>query len=158
MAAFEIRGGQDLARITRELKHVGDGKTLRKRFSKELRAAAKPMVPAVRASIMAIPTHGDKHTGLRSRMARATKLTVRTSGKQAGVAVRVDGRKMPPGEGALPAYMEGTKKPWRHPTWGTPPYVTQQGHEYFYPVVRPLASKARHDVDKLAKDIANEIT
>lgn len=155
---FEVRGGRELRRITKGLREVGDGREIKKRFTKELRAAAKPLVPAVRASILAIPTSGSMGTGLRRRIARAVRLTVRTTGRSAGVSIAVDGRKMLPGEGALPAYMEGTKKPWRHPVFGGDTWVTQTPRPYFYRVVRPLGQKSRTAVNKVLDEVTKDIT
>ncbi|MEV6791244.1 hypothetical protein AB0M87_04415 [Streptomyces sp. NPDC051320] len=50
-----LRGGSDLRRISKELRAMDD-KEIKKRFSKELRKAAQPLVPVVRASIRAIPS------------------------------------------------------------------------------------------------------
>ena len=159
---LDLRGGEELAQISRQLRHMGNGREVKKRFTKELRAAAKPLVPAVRASIRAIPSKGTRRSdggpGLRERMVKATRLSVRTSGRQASVSVRVDGRKMPPGEGTLPSYMEGTKRPWRHPVFGGDARVNQQEHPYFYRVVRPLGIKSRRSVNQVLDDITKEIT
>lgn len=156
---FQVRGGRELDRISRQLRQVGDGREIRKRFSRELRSAAKPMVPIVRQSIRSIPTRGTDSSGLRERMARAVRLTVRTSGRQAGVAIRVDGRKMPPGEGALPAYMEGTKRRWRHPVYGNRQvWAEQDSNPYFYRAVRPAGTRSRRNVNKVIDSISKDIT
>ena len=155
---FEIRGGEDLRRISKELRRMDD-REVKRRFTRELRASAKPLVPKVRASILAIPSKSNGRTGLRKAMARATKLTVRTTGRDAGVSIRVDGRKMPPGKGALPAYMEGTKPRWRHPVFGNRGvYVEQRSHPYFYRIVRPYGRRARSAIDKVARGISRDIT
>ncbi|MGH3097869.1 MAG: hypothetical protein ACRDMV_17950 [Streptosporangiales bacterium] len=157
MADFEVRGGQKLRQITAELNRMGDGHQVRTRFSRELRATARPMVADVRASIMAIPTHGSKHTGLRARMAAATSLHVNVSARGAAVWVIVDGRKMPPGQGSLPAYMEGSKPRWQHPVYGVG-VVTQASHPYFAPVVRRYGPKTRRAVYDVVDGISDDIT
>ena len=158
MPEFEIRGGRDLARIVRELRKTGDGKQLVKQYRKELRAAAKPMVPAVRASIRAIPAASGQHSGLRQRMASATRLSVRTSGRKAEIAVRVDGRKMAPGEGALPAYMDGRKRDWRHPVYGTRVWVRQEPHPYFDRAIAPIVPRSRVAIRLATDAVAKQIT
>jgi len=153
VADFEIRGGEDLRRISRELRRM-DERELRK-----LRASAKPLVPLVRASIMRIPSKSSGKTGLRKAMARAVTLKVRTTGRDAGVSIRVDGRKMPPGKGALPAYMEGRKSPWRHPVYGnTDTWVTQRSHPYFYRIAVPYGRRAKSAIAKVARGISRDIT
>lgn len=162
MAGFgmgmDVRSGTELRRISSGLRQLSDGKQLRNAFSSELRAAAAPLVPAVRASIRAIPSKtgtGD----LRAAMARATKLSVRTVGPRAAVSIAVDGTKMPAGKRALQSYMEGTKKPWRHPVYGnTEVWVSQQPHPYFYKVVRPLGATSRYAVNRVLNKTAKKIT
>lgn len=157
---IEIRGGEELRRITRGLKQLEDGKVLRRHFVKELRAAAKPVVPAVRAAIRAIPSHSRNRgaTRLRSRLSRATTLKVRTSGKQAGIVIRVDGRKMPAGQGSLPALMEGNKRPWRHPVYDDDVWVKQDAHPYFDVTVRKHAAAGRAAINKVVNDLDKLIT
>lgn len=159
VANFEMRTGKDLKRIATELRKM-DNKQLKKQFSKELRAAAKPMVPAVRQSIRNIPSsRGYSADGLRGRMSKAVKLEVKLTGKQAGVRIRVDGRKMPTHEKALQAYMEGLKKPWRHPVFGNREvWVKQDPNPYFYKVVRPMGLRTRANVNRAMTRVAKQIT
>lgn len=155
-----VRGGEDLRRISRELRAMDD-KKLKRKFSKELRAAAKPLVPITRKAIRAIPSkRAYSADGLRGRMSKAVKTEVRTTGKQAGVRLRVDGRRMANKQGALPAYMEGTKKPWRHPVYGNrDAWVKQAPKPYFYRTLRRAAGPAaRKAVNRAVNDISKEIT
>jgi len=92
-------------------------------------------------------------------MAKATRLTVRMTGRGASVRILVDGRKMPPGQGALPAYMEGTKTRWQHPVYGNRGnWAKQRPHPYFYKVVRPLGRRARSAVTTLLEDVTKRIS
>jgi hypothetical protein len=155
-----MRGGDDLRRISKELRAVDD-KTLKKQFSKELRAAAKPLVPITRKAIRAIPSsRAYSAAGLRGRLSKAVKAEVRVSGKEAGVRIRVDGRKMATKQGSLPAFMEGTKKPWRHPVYGnTNAWVSQGPSPYFYKALRPKAGPlARKAVNRVVADVSKKIT
>jgi hypothetical protein len=159
VATVQLRTGGDLKRISRELRSMGN-KELKKRFGKELRAAAKPMVPAVRQAIRQIPSKRPYSAdGLRGHLSRATKLEVRTTGKDAGVRIRVDGRKMPDKQKALQAYMEGLKRPWRHPVFGNREvWVKQEPSPYFYKTVRPLGMRARTNVNRAIDRVAKDIT
>jgi len=157
MSIFLQRGG-DLRRISRELRRM-DNREITKRFRKELRAAASPLVPRVRASIRSIPsTRSYSPMGLRGSMAKATRLEVKTSGKAAGVAIRVDGRKMPAHMKSLPAMVEG-KKRWRHPVFGNRNvWVQQPSHPYFYNVVRVAGPASRRAVNKVLDGITRDIS
>lgn len=152
------RTGKDLAQIGRELRKMDD-KQIGKRFRKELRAAAAPLVPAVRANIRALPSKRSYTArGLRGQMSRATSLQVKTAGRQASVVIRVDGRKMAAGARSLQAYMEGTKSPWRHPVYGHDVWVRQEPHPYFYRTMRAAGPRARLAVNRVMNDVSKKIT
>ena len=158
-AAVTAHTSSDLRRISRELKKMNRPQVL-KRFRKELRVVARPLVPRVRTSIRAIPSkRAYTASGLRGQMSKATWLQVKTVGGQAGVSIRVDGRKMPTHQKALPSYMEGLKKPWRHPVFGHDVWVAQQPpHPYFFKALRTAGPAARVAVDRVVKGITKDIT
>ena len=158
-----LRHGKDLARISRELRRMDDAE-IKRRFRRELRAAGAPMVPAVRASIAAIPVKGTSgSTGLRRRLQRATRLMVRTSGRQAGVRVIVDPKRMPDHQKSLPQMMEGVR-PWRHPVYPRGgdragwTWVPQEPHAYFFPVVDRMGAASRVAANRVIKSIERDIT
>lgn len=159
VAGLELRTSKDLKRIAAELRRM-DNKQLKAEFSKELRSAAKPLVPAVRQAIRQIPSQrGYTADGLRGRLSRAVKLEVRTVGRQAGVRIRVDGRKMPDKQKSLQSYMEGVKPRWRHPVFGNKEvWVQQKPHPYFYKTVRPLGLASRVQVNKAIDRVAKKIS
>ncbi len=158
MPGTRVRTGPELARIVRELKKMGDGKEIVKRFRSELRSASKPILPAVRTSIGNIPSKQQKHS-LRKEMQRASTLSITTSGRSAGIVVRVDGRKMPDRKGSLPAYMEGTKKRWRHPVFGNRDnWVDQSKHPYFDPTMHKFVPVILRAIDKVVSEIAKDVT
>jgi hypothetical protein len=136
-----------------------DDRELKKRFRKELTLAAGPVVPAVRSAIAAIPVTGTGgSTGLRGRLQKATRLQVRTVGRQAGVRVLVDPKRMPDGQKSLPALMEGLR-PWRKPVFGNRDvWVTQPFHRYFFPTVRVLGIRGRIAMAKVVSGITRDIT
>lgn len=155
---------------------MGDeGKGLRTEMRRSIRRAAAPMVPAVRASIGAIPAPSEYHSGLRKRLQRATWLRIRTAGRNASVRVLVDPRKMPNEEKAIPMLMEGTAgRPWRHPVFGHSAdeassqsagtghgrgwnWVKQDPHPYFFKVVRPLGIKSRVEIAVMVRKTSREV-
>ncbi|NUQ99556.1 MAG: hypothetical protein HOY79_24380 [Streptomyces sp.] len=153
-----LRSGDDLQRVSRELRHMGD-REVSKRFRKELRAAARPLVPKVRAAIRQIPS-GRSYSpdGLRGALARATRLEVKTTGRSAGVAIRVDGRKMPAHMKSLPSMVEG-KKRWRHPVFGNREvWVNQPKQPYFYDTVRVAGPASRRAVNRVLDGITRDIS
>jgi hypothetical protein len=156
--SFRPRTGKDLATISRELRKMNDKEVLR-RFRTDLRTAAAPLVPAVRASIRTIPSsRAYSAKGLRGQMARATNIQVKTVGKQASVIIRVDGRKMPARAKALQSYMEGVKPRWRHPVFGHDVWVQQPPHPFFFTVMAAAGPRARVAVNRVLNQISKDIT
>ena len=155
---IEVRTGEELRRISAALRQM-DNPELKKRFRKELRAVAKPLVPLVRNSIRNIPSkHSYAPDGLRAQVAKAVRVEVRTVGKDANVAIRVDGRKMPAHMRSLPSMLEG-KKRWRHPVFGNGVvWVTQTSRPYFYKVVRPVGAASRRAVNRVLDGITRDIS
>lgn len=123
--------GADLRTIGRELKAMDDRKVT-DLFKRRLEPVARTFVPLVQASVMAIPTTGTKHTGLRARIAACAQTATWGHGREVNVSVEMNPKKMPPGELSLPLGMEGEKR-WRHPVYGNrEEWVTQPPHPYFY--------------------------
>jgi hypothetical protein len=119
----------DLKRASKALRNHADGKRLRKEAIAEFKAALGPSLPRVKAAWLAVPSQGWPSTpDLRRRLASATWIQARLTGKEAGVRIRTDGRKMPSGLKAVPGYAEGVRRrPWRHPVHGNRQvWVTQQ--------------------------------
>lgn len=163
---FRIEEGEQLAELIRALKDLEDGKEIAKRLRRGLREAARPMVPAVRQAVLALPSSGLNarrgRQSLRRSVAKATALRVRTSGKRPGVVVWVNPRRMPAGQRNLPAYMEGLRPfhRWRHPVYGDEDtWVTQAPTPYFYRAIRPhedrVADAGREVIRGIADEIAN---
>lgn len=156
---FGIRHGEDLVRVVRKLK-AQDSKKVLAQFRKELRGAARPIVPAVRASIRRIPSSRPYSAkGLRGQLSKATTLEVKTVGRQASVVVRVDGRKMPDKARSVQAYMEGTKPRWRHPVFGhIDVWVQQQPNPYFFAVMRMAGPLGRAAVGRVMDRFSKDLT
>lgn len=142
-----VRDSGDLKQLAKDLRGVADGKELRRELTSGLRGVLTPLAGQVKAAYRAAPSRGRSHPGpsLRSLLAKATRVEVRTTGRLAGARVRVDGRKMPVGMRSLPAMWEGPPKGkrWRHPVFGDrETWVAQPSHPTFYPIVEPHADDA----------------
>jgi hypothetical protein len=124
----------------------------------EMAKAARPFAPAVRASILNIPTHGSKHTGLRLRIARCVQTWAEINGPQISVGVEVNGSRMPSGQMALPLYMEGAKAPWRHPVYGDRAvWVSQEAHPYFWRAVQLYGPASLRAVSRAVQLMSDQI-
>lgn len=163
MIGIEV-DGDDLAGLARQLRRLEDGKELRKQLRKNITAAAKPMVPAIRNKVKGLPSKGQSRArgrpGLRASTAKATRLQVQMSGRYAGVTVRVDPKKMPAGMHNLPAYLEGAPpfQRWRHPVFGdTETWVTQRPRPYFYAIATHAEPRVKAAVAEAVDSIRRQI-
>jgi hypothetical protein len=165
---FELRDSGDLKRLVRALKDVEDGKALKRELSQGLRGVVAPLVPEVRQAylhggIRARRRHGaaeptTHHPGdLRRSLAKATRAEVRTTGRLAGARVRVDGRRMPPRQGSLPAMYEGVKR-WRHPVFGDRgTWAQNQPRPTFYPLMHGREDDARRAIGEVVAGVFRKI-
>jgi hypothetical protein len=156
---IKIRQGDDLRRLSRDLRREADGKALRRGFVKEVRKEVQPIQAAVKAAYRSAPSKGGPrpHGSLRSKLAKATTTEVRLTGRRAGVTLRVAGKKMPSGEGRLPKLYEG-EAPWRHPAFDTDTWVQQQPNPTFVRIVPRAARVVRRGVDRLAQDLVRRLS
>lgn len=137
---------------------------IRRRLRTELRVAATPLVPAVRASVMATPSkqqgpRPDGRLGLRILVAKTVTLQIKTA-VQPIVRVYMDAKKMPDRAFSLPKYLDGAKRPWRSPTFGRRgrrDWKNQRAHPYFARGIKNADALARKAVQRVADDIAREL-
>lgn len=171
----EIRkGSKELAALSRDLKELGaEGKQRRRDLSKALRAAAKPLVPALQTEIMKIRSKGlqpsqsaranRKGRTLRETMRKSVTIQVRTTGENsANVKVFMNPKKMPTGMKSLPAYFEQTPRyrQLRHPIFGDKERWTGQNVPnlgYFTRTVRPALPMAIKEVNKVVDDVVKKL-
>jgi hypothetical protein len=163
MTRLEIKG-DDLRKLTKDLRKHADGKRLAKELRTELRKTAKPFVPAVRRAIATLPSKGENarrgRVTLRKRLQKATALRVTTGGRAAGVSIIVSGKKMPDRQGSLPSYVEGTnrRRQWRHPLFGDAErWYAQSAHPFFFKAVRPAEEEAARAAQSVVERIAREV-
>lgn len=156
-----IRDTGDLRAVSKALKQASNGKELGQQLRRELRAEIRPIVAKVKTAWRTAPSAGHPRRGqpdLRRLLAKATGGQVRLTGREAGVRVRTDGRKLPAGMKALPTYAEGTKRPWRHPVFGdTDTWVTQRPFPQFFDAVRPDEDRARREVERAVAAVFKQI-
>ena len=160
MPQVTIRDTGDLKAVTRQLRAQADGKELLAELRTGLRGVVNPIRDEVKAAYRAMPAGRGRRpkTSLGSQLARVTRTEVRTSGKLAGVRLRVDGRKMPSGAKSLPAYVEGYKRPWRHPVYGNRNvWVSQPARPRFDRIVEPHEDDATRAVDEVLDGIRRKL-
>lgn len=166
-------GRSQLSRLYYDLKREADGKQRIRDLRKELRGAAKPMIPLVRASIMSMSSKNENaargRKPLRVTMARAVTIQTRFTGQRAGVYVFMNPRKMPDGFKSIPAYFEqadlrgGKYKKLRHrvyPTHKNPDTWVEQdvpSRGYFTWAVRNGDKEAERAVKQVLDQTARRL-
>jgi hypothetical protein len=160
---LSIENGERLRALVRDLRRWEDGKELRKRLRRELKGTGGRIVRAEKAAVRALPSKGQNarlgRPSTRREIARATQLRIRTNGPRAGVMVWVNPKRMPPGKGAVPGFMEGIRpyQRWRHPVFGRDAWTTQRAHPWFYRTAGRYGGEAQRAAERVIDGIAREI-
>ena len=140
--------GEEFRRLARALKTAGEI-DLRKHLTRQMQAAAKPLIPQARAAARRdLPRRG----GLAERVAGAPmRVTARTGQRDPGVRVIVGKRR---GSGARAANA-GTV---RHPVFGTDRWVSQEVTPgWFTQTMEDGAPTVRPGVEQAIRDTLDEI-
>jgi hypothetical protein len=153
MVSIQIKDTGDLRRLVKQLNRTAEGAALRKELTTAMREIVKPIYQEVRASYS-----GGRH--LRPALKKATRMWVRSSGKQAGAGVAVDGRRVHLGgkSGRIPQYYEGERPRWRHPVWGNREvWVDQSPHPSFYRITGTSEITLDRRIETAADNVFKEL-
>lgn len=134
---LDPQAANDLAKLARRLKTLGDGKTVPKEFRAVLRKETQPVVRSAKSAARALPSKQKGKSHLRADIARATSAQIRT-GPDARVGVRIS-KKALGARGNIPRLMN-YQGGWVHPTFGHRPDVLQRGTAHWYDNVMRDAS------------------
>ena len=148
----------DLGDLVAAINKHGTPAEVKKELRRALREAVKPLVPKARASVLGQGSKGKggKLPSLRADMARSVEAKVDLGGRNPGVRLRLNGRKLrgrPPG---LVAMYEGTI-PWRHPVFGTSAWAAQAHRGFLTEVGRAGEPEVARDIEKAMDDIGKKI-
>lgn len=145
-----VNGAADARALQRRLRAAAAG-GLQRELERQLRSAGRPVVLALKAEIMAMPTFGSKSTGLRAKIAGATRQAPRIGGVRFYVATGALGS-----QGVLPEKIEAGAG-WWHPVFGRPPYVHQNSWPWFQRTVSAHEGDLRDAVEQAMQRVANMI-
>ncbi|HEX6668259.1 MAG TPA: hypothetical protein VF061_01800 [Gemmatimonadales bacterium] len=155
-------GANKFREVSRRLRKAGRG-DLQRELTKAVRKEGAPALAAVKAAWLGVqvesldPDRGgtarpDTSTGLRRRVARATRMRVR----QNGITIVVEGRRVDPEYPTLATYLNGfpRRRPWRHPVFGTGKrgswqgaWAAQRGQEVFWPTLNEFRPQWRRGIE-----------
>jgi hypothetical protein len=118
-APVEVRfDPAEVRALVRDLKELEGGKKLQADLRKNLKAAAEPIKQQVKAN-------ASWSTRIPAAVAIGTAFTT----KRTGIFLRVNAKKAPH---ARPLENDGRAGTFRHPTWGTEPWVSQPARPFFF--------------------------
>jgi len=146
-----------LRRLVRALRAEADGKALVRDLVEELRAVAQPALEATKASILSMDSQAEVIPGLRAAVARATSISVHTTGRGAGVAIRASKAGMPRGFRNAPRWLN--RPGWRHPLFGDRDrWYSQVGKpDWFDGAIRPFVPATNRAAAEALNRVAKRI-
>lgn len=162
---LRVQGAEQLRRLAKDLRKHEEGREIRKGVVRSLKDVANEVVRAEKAAVLALPSKGENarrgRRSLRRRFATATQSRVRASGKDAGVSVLINPKRMPEGQQNLPAYWNRERgyERLRHPVFGDPDTWVQDQHvtPWFYETARPYETVTQRRLigvlDAAARDL-----
>lgn len=114
-----VEGVESLVAVIRAIGE--EERRLPDEFDRIINETADALVAVARAKVLAEPTHGPKHTGLRAEIAAGTQVTQIPDG------VRIITSMPENNEAIIPRGMDSGYKGWRHPVFGNMgKWVTQR--------------------------------
>jgi hypothetical protein len=156
-------GAQKYRALSRRLREAGRG-DLQRKLTRSIRQEGAPALAAVRAAWLTVDVESsrggtarpDRDTGLRQRVARATRIQV----LQTGIRISVSGARVDPKYPSLVFYLNGfpRTRSWRHPVFGNRlVWTAQKGEEVFYPTLREFTPAWRAGIKRAMEETAAEI-
>jgi len=150
---------------------------IQKNLRKNLRKAAKEVVPKAQRAVLSIPSEhrSDIHArrpvgmGLRAAIAASMKISIKAAKKKSGVFIRVD-RKMfvalsqrsgkKPEK--LPKYVDGVIKRWKHPVFAhqmdkPEKWPIQPSHPFFLKTIKENKPLFVREVEKAMQQAFDEL-
>lgn len=162
---MSVDGADKYKRLARRLKEAGRG-DLQRRLSRTIRREGQAALNDVRVAWMGVDVTSsrggtarpDVSTGLRSRVAAATRIQV----LQNGTRISVNTKKVDPAYPSLAWYLNGSgRRPWRHPIFGRRDnpgdWAEQRGEETFFKTMSRHAPAWRRATVRVIDEIAREI-
>lgn len=160
-----VRRYEKFGTLARRFREAADGQ-LRRDAVNELQAASRPVLGAVRASVLSasfpVVPPGDGATpskGLRERLAAATH--VDPLGQGNGVRFQVEYGEVDPKWGRRLAMLTDVELAprWRHPVFGNRNYwVTQHGRPWFHAPIRAARPAFEAGIHRAMDKTARKIT
>lgn len=158
IAYIKIADAEQYRRLARALRDAGRG-DLQRALVREIRRNGTPAMQAAQRGFLRVDVKssrggGTKSTGLRARVAAATRISVLGS----GISIRVEPRRVDNRYGRTLSFgLDGLGR-WRHPVFGNRNvWVDQTGSEVFYRSLKPWEGRFRAGIVKAMEETARKI-
>ena len=149
---FGTGGAGEARRLARRFREAGAG-GLQKELERQLLRQARPVLLELRQAALALPANGGKSTGLRKKIAAATRSAPRVGGVRFYVAAGQLG-----GQASLPQKIHDAAG-WWHPVFGRPPFVHQDtpAVPWFTTTIEANEGRLRQAVEEAVRRIAAQL-
>jgi len=144
--------------LSRRLRDQGRG-DLQRQLSRAIRTVGSPALTAVQAAWHTVDVTppmgtGRKSTGLRGRVAAATRVSI----LQSGISIRVEPKQVDSRYGRSLSYgLDGLGR-WRHPVYGNQNvWVQQYGQEVFFKTLERFETAWHAGIERAMEDTARQI-
>lgn len=146
----------------RKIREFDNKKDLQRGMASNLRSEGRPVVAAVRAAALGVQVSstkggGARTTGLRARVAAATRVVANTR----GVVIYVSASAVGPYGHTLPRYLDAESpgyELWRHPVFGHKTrWSSQIGEPFFYSTIRKREHLFRSAVTDAVDDALKKL-
>lgn len=156
IAWVKVAGQEQYKALARRLREAGRG-DLQRKLTKAIRKEGDPALRAVQGRFRSVDVTsegpGGSHSGLRARVADATRISILGS----GIRIRVEAQRVDPAYGRTLAWGINGQR-WRHPVYGnTKVWTSQQGQRVFYETLTAYESRWRAGIERAMDETARMI-
>lgn len=165
-----VLGTGQLLELDKRLRAAG-GRRLEQNLHRRIRRAAEPTRDALQRAIRTNPIRGTggggtrrragddgrahRVTGLREAIARAVRVSVRTTGNP-GARIWIDRSRLPADQRSLPDRIDEGR--WRHPVFGNRKrWTTQHSRPWWGATLRRMEPHMRAEVARVLDDVERRI-
>lgn len=167
-----IVGTGQLLELQRRLRAAG-GPRLQRNFARRIRRAAEPLHQDLQRTVRSLPIRGEgsggrtrrgggrdgragRDAGLRETIARAIRISVRTTGSP-GARIWIDRSRLPADQRSLPNRLDEGR--WRHPVFGNRRrWTTQYAQPWWGVTIRRHEPRMRAEVARVIDDISRSLS
>lgn len=158
IAWVKVAGQEQYKALARRLKEAGRG-DLQRKLTRAIRKEGDPALRAAQSAFRGVSVTsegpGGSSSGLRARVADATRISILGN----GIRIRVEGQRVAPDPKHGRTLAWGINgQPWRHPVYGNRKVWTEEsGQRVFYETLTQFESRWRAGIERAMDETARQI-